>query len=87
MNQYEQNLLAAIEEIVTERIKQYANFNTTITATINDTSQAPKYILNYNGTNITALAVNNATYNINDVVYVLILNNNFSEKIILCKKP
>lgn len=87
MNQYEKNLLAAIDEIVIERIKQYSNANITITATVIDTSQAPKYSLSYLGDTITANAINNQTYLTGDVVYVLVLNNNFSEKIILCKKP
>ena len=87
MNQYEKNLLAAIDEIVIERIKQYSNANITITATVIDTSQAPKYNLSYLGDTIAANAINSHTYSMGDIVYVLVLNNNFSEKIILCKKP
>lgn len=87
MNQYEKNLLEAIDEIVIERIKQFSNFNLTITATVSDISEAPKYWLNYNGDTIMAKAINGAVYAEEDVVYVLVLNNNFSEKIILCKKP
>lgn len=30
---------------------------------------------------------NSKTYNVNDVVFVLVINNNFSNKYILCKKP
>lgn len=30
---------------------------------------------------------NTKTYNINDIVFVLVINNDFSNKYILCKKP
>jgi len=87
MKQYEQKLLDAIDEIVTKRIEQQCNYNKTIKAKIKTVLTAPQYEITYLGETFVAKAINGSTYLVDDVVYVLIVNNNFNDKLILCLVP
>ena len=88
MKKYEEKLLEAIDEIVVQRIKQHTNYNRTIKGVIQ--SQIPAtdlYEVVHGGEVYHAKAINNASYLVGDVVYILILNDNFKDKIILCLVP
>lgn len=87
MREYEDKLLQAIDEIVINRIEQLSTFNKTVKGKITQVLTAPKYEVQIGGELFTAKAINSATYSVGNVVYILVINNNFSEKIILCLVP
>ena len=87
MGIFETKLLEAIDEIVLKRIEQHSHYNKTIKATIIQLISGNIYEIQVQGSIYTAKAINSAIYSPGDLVYVLIINNNFSEKIILSLVP
>ena len=87
MGIFETKLLEAIDEIVLKRIEQNGNYNKTIRATVVQHVSDSLYEIQSQGSTYTAKAINGATYDPGDLVYILIINNNFSEKIILSIVP
>lgn len=86
MSVLQDKIINAIELIIDEKINQLA-FNKTLEGKITAVLTAPNYTIVYNGDEYTAKAINGETYLVGDRVYILVLNNNFSNKIILCKIP
>ena len=86
MNIYQEKLLESIDTMIEERMKEL-KFNYTIDAKIIEDLTSSEYKILYNGDEYKAKAINNQTYKVDDLVYVLVLNNDFSNKKILCKIP
>ena len=86
MDKYQENLLQAIDIIVEERLKNL-KFNYTITGKVTEVIDSVNYKALINNEESKVKAINGQTYLVNDVVYVLMQNNNKSDRLILCKIP
>lgn len=87
MNIYQKNLLNAIEMMVDEKMKKL-KLDYTITCKIlsyDDTNNI--YTVKYNDSEMKVKAREGLTLQTNDIVYVRVIQGNFSEKFIDCKKP
>ena len=77
-------LIAYVDVIITSYLSQL-KFNTTIEGVILSQVSPSLYKVKINNIEYSAKCLNGITYQVNDVVDILIRNNNFSEKIILWK--
>ena len=80
----QEKLIAYVDVIITSYLSQL-KFNTTIEGVILSQVSPSLYRVKINNIEYSAKCLNGVTYQINDVVDILIRNNNFSEKIILWK--
>ena len=80
----QEKLIAYVDVIITSYLSQL-KFNTTIEGVILSQISPSLYKVKINNEEYSAKCLNGITYQINDVVDILIRNNNFSEKIILWK--
>ncbi len=80
----QEKLIAYVDVIITSYLSQL-KFNTTIEGVILSQVSPSLYKVKINNIEYSAKCLNGVTYQINDVVDILIRNNNFSEKIILWK--
>ena len=80
----QEKLIAYVDVIITSYLSQL-KFNTTIEGVIISQVSPSLYKVKINNEEYSAKCLNGITYQINDVVDILIRNNNFSEKIILWK--
>ena len=80
----QEKLIAYVDVIITSYLSQL-KFNTTIEGVILSQVSPSLYKVKINNIEYSAKCLNGITYQINDVVDILIRNNNFSEKIILWK--
>ena len=58
-----------------------------VTGKIVEVVSPDEYKFTYNGEELMAKSISGDTYLVNDIVHILVLNNDFSRRIILCKKP
>lgn len=86
MSVLQDKIINAIELIIDEKLNKL-EFNRVLEGKITEVLTAPNYKIICHGDEYKAKAINDATYLVDDRVYVLVLNNNFSNKIILCKIP
>lgn len=86
MDILQEKIINSIEIVLEERLKDL-KFNQTLECKILEVLTSPKYKIICNGDEYTVKAINGQTYAVNDLVYVLALNNDTSNKIILCKIP
>ena len=80
----QEKLIAYVDVIITSYLSKL-KFNTTIEGVILSQVSPSLYKVKINNIEYSAKCLNGITYQINDVVDILIRNNNFSEKIILWK--
>ena len=80
----QEKLIAYVDVIITSYLSQL-KFNTTIEGVILSQVSPYLYKVKINNIEYSAKCLNGITYQVNDVVDILIRNNNFSEKIILWK--
>ena len=80
----QEKLIAYVDVIITSYLSQL-KFNTTIEGVILSQVSPSLYKVKINNIEYSAKCLNGITYQVNDVVDILIRNNNFSEKIILWK--
>ena len=80
----QEKLIAYVDVIITSYLSQL-KFNTTIEGVILSQVSPSLYKVKINNIEYSAKCLNGTTYQVNDVVDILIRNNNFSEKIILWK--
>lgn len=80
----QEKLIAYVDVIITSYLSQL-KFNTTIEGVIVSAISPSLYKVKINNIEYSAKCLNGITYQVNDVVDILIRNNNFSEKIILWK--
>lgn len=86
MSIYQEKLIESINMIIEEKISEL-QFNYEITGKIIEESVTGNFNIDYNGQVTTARAISADIYEPGDLVHILVLNNDFSNKIILCKKP
>ena len=80
----QEKLIAYVDVIITSYLSQL-KFNTTIEGVILSQVSPSLYKVKINNIEYSAKCLNGITYQVNDVVDILIRNNNFSEKIIFLK--
>ena len=85
MGKYEESILNTIEMMVKEYTKTLQS-NRKIEGVISGVVDPSTYKVSVQGNIETIKAMNADTYELNDVVYILVFNNNYSDKRILCKK-
>lgn len=84
MDKYQEALLVSIDTLINEKLKKI-QFNRCVDGVVTAVNSGIyTVIINGESYNIPAL---NGTYVINDLVFILVKNNNDSEKYILCKRP
>jgi len=76
----------SVNKIFEERIKKLS-FNYCVEGQIRQINSNGTYDCIINGQIQTVYAMNGEIYARNDIVYILVINNNYSNKYILCKKP
>lgn len=86
-------ILAKIEDSILNTIELYLKeyisslqSNRKIEGVISEIVNPCTYKVNVQGNTEIIKAMNADTYELNDVVYILVFNNNYSDKKILCKK-
>lgn len=77
--------LDAIEIMINEKLKGL-KFNSVIDGTITEVINSNTYKVDILNNIETLSCVNTQEYLVGDIVYVIIFNNNFSDKKILCKR-
>jgi len=83
----EESLLNGVKKIIEQKIKQL-KFNYYITGKITAINIDGTYDLTYNGEALTNIkAREGLTLIIGDIVYICVVNGNFFEKFIDCKRP
>lgn len=81
----EDSILNTIEMMVKEYTRTLQS-NRKIEGIISEVVNPSTYKVNVQGNTETIKAMNADTYELNDVVYILVFNNNYSDKKILCRK-
>lgn len=87
MNEFQESILKSIDLMIQEKVKEI-KFDYTITAKVlsfNSSNNA--YTVLYNGSELPIKARPGLTLQPDDIVYIRIVQGNFSEKFIDCKKP
>lgn len=87
MDIYQENILKSIEIMIEEKTKQL-KFDYTITGKVlsyDDTTKV--YTVLYDDSELLLKARDGLILSINDIVYIRVIQGNFSEKFIDCKKP
>jgi len=83
---FQQNLLESIDILVKENNKNQ-KFNRTEEGKITEVISSNIYNVNIKNNVYQIKTINSEVYNVGDLVLILILNNNFSRKVILGKNP
>ena len=83
---FQQNLLESIDILVKENNKNQ-KFNRTEEGKITEVISSNTYNVNIKNNVYQIKTINSEVYNVGDLVLILILNNNFSRKVILGKNP
>ena len=83
---FQQNLLESIDILVKENNKNQ-KFNRTEEGKITEVISSNTYNVNIKNNVYQIKTINSEIYNVGDLVLILILNNNFSRKVILGKNP
>lgn len=87
LNIYQQKLLDSIEMLVEEKMSKI-NRDYTIIGKITDYNATDNvYTVLHNDSSLTLKARAGLTLTVGDVVYIRVVQGNFSEKFIDCKKP
>lgn len=85
INQY---ILDAIDKMIHERFKKLSKFNYYIEAKIETVNEDGTYDIEFQETVLKNIkAREGLTLNVGDIVLVTIVNGNFSNKFIDCKRP
>lgn len=85
MNARQEKLLNSIEMMITEKVKQL-KLDYTITAKVLSQS-GDIYTVGYQGGELSVKAREGLDLLLDDIVYIRVVQGNFSEKFIDCKKP
>lgn len=85
MNKDKEELLEAVDILINKRLEELM-FNYKIEGKITEVININTYKVEIQNNMSEIKSMNNATYQVGDVVYILIFNNNYSDKKILCKK-
>ena len=85
MNDNHKEIYKTIDRLIEQRMSEL-EFNYTQEGKIIGILQNNNYLVKINNEDYTIKSINNNEYLINDVVYVLVINNT-SRRMILCKRP
>lgn len=85
MNKAKEELLEAVDILINKRMGAL-NFCYKIEGKIIEIIDANIYKVDVQNNITTIESMNDENYKINDVVYIMVFNNNYSDKKILCKK-
>ena len=85
MNRDKEELLEAIDILINKRLNGLRNCYK-IEGKITEIIDADTYKVEIQNNISEIKSMNDATYQVGDVVYIIIFNNNYSDKKILCKK-
>ena len=85
MNREQEELLEAIDILISKRLGDLM-FNYKIEGKITKVINTDTYKVKIQDNISEVKSMNGATYQVGDVVYILVFNNNYSDKKILCKK-
>lgn len=78
-------MIDAIIDLIEQKLKGL-RFNSKVEGVITEVVDTNIYKVKIQNNIETIKSMNNDTYLLNDVVYVIVFNNNYSDKKILCKK-
>ncbi len=85
MNRDKEELLEAVDILINKRLIELG-FNKKVEGVITEVVNIDTYKVKIQN-NITEIkSMNGIIYEVGDVVYILVFNNNYSDKKILCKK-
>jgi len=87
LNVYQEKILESIDMLIEENMKQLKLDYTIIGKILSYDSINNIYTVMYNGAEIQVKARDGLTLKSNDLVYIRVIQGNFSEKFIDCKKP
>lgn len=85
MNKEKEELLEAIDILINKRLAEL-KFNYKIEGRIIEIVNADIYKVEIQNNISEIKSMNGATYQVGDVVEIIVYNNNYSDKKILCKK-
>lgn len=85
LNDNHKEIYKTIDRLIEQRMSEL-EFNYTQEGKIIGILQNNNYLVKINNEDYTIKSINNNEYLINDVVYVLVINNT-SRRMILCKRP
>lgn len=86
MDEYQEAILDSIK-ILLDKYKQNLQFNRTVYGVIKEDNLDGTYIVTINDSDTTLKAFDGLSLSKDDVVVVMVNNNNYSDKFILCKRP
>lgn len=78
-------MIDAFKELIEEKFKGL-KFNYKVEGVITEVTTSNTYKVRMQNNIETIKSMNSDTYSVNDVVDVIVYNNNYSDKKILCKK-
>lgn len=85
MNKEKKELLEAIDVLISKRLGEL-KFNYKIEGRIVEVISVDTYKVEIQNNMSEIKSMNDTTYQVGDVVYIIVFNNNYSDKKILCKK-
>lgn len=86
MSIFQDKLIESVDDLIDKKLNEL-KFNYTIETKITKIISMTEYEIEYQNKTYKAKSINNQEYIVDDLVYVMVLNGNFSNKIILCKIP
>lgn len=87
INKLKISIIKAVKKVVDEKMKKLG-YCKTVYGIVRQCNVDSSYDVEIHGLDQRLYAMNNGIYNIGDVVVCLVLDNrNYSNKMILCKKP
>ena len=85
-NKIQEAILKTIKLLLEEESKNL-HFNRTVYGTVKVDNLDGTYIITINDSDTVLKAVEGLNLQVNDVVVIMVNNNNYSDKFILCKRP
>ncbi|MBS4539829.1 hypothetical protein GOQ27_15245 [Clostridium sp. D2Q-11] len=86
MKDKDTNILEACNILIDAKLKSM-KFNKTLEGKVTEVIDSSTYKVNINNEEYKIRKLNDDIYQVGDIVFVLIINNNFSNKVILSKRP
>lgn len=86
MNVFQEKIIESIDELIKKKLKEL-KFNYTLEAKITKIMSPIDYEISYQNKTYGVKSINNQEYLVGDLVYVMVLNGDFSNKIVLSKIP
>ena len=86
MDNHQRFIFEAIDSLVQERLKQL-KYNYVVEGKITEVISPTTFKVEIDDFEHIIKSINEITYVLDDIVYILIMNNDFSNKFILCKRP